>query len=184
MAKRLIIILLVAFCLGLFLCWWTLFLDPEYDRPYARYATITPALKKQVLEDTQGMDYNSVVSYATDLTEESLSFARHNDIPAGKANCIGYAQLCSDICNLAFEANHIKADAKPVVGGVYLFGLNLCKVATKLVPAEYKSFVKDHDFVWIDIDGEAREMVDPTLGDLIGNSINDFYIYDTYINCR
>ena len=54
--------------------------------------------------------------------------------------------------------------AKPVVGYVTFCGLNLCKLLKSVVPEKYKSFVKDHDFVEIDL-GERVRYFDASLYD-------------------
>ena len=45
------------------------------------------------------------VKYSMRLTADLLSFTEKNDLDNGKANCVGYAVLCSRICNYAFQVN-------------------------------------------------------------------------------
>ena len=104
-------------------------------------------LKGRIKSETVGYSDEKIVKYSLDLTAELLKFTRENALRDGKANCVGYAQLCSNICNHAFAARHSKARTKPVVGYITICGINVCKVAYFLAPAKDKNFVKDHDFV-------------------------------------
>ena len=93
-----------------------------------------------------------------------------NDLDNGKANCVGYAILCSRICNYAFQANGMAYRAKPVVGYVSLYGVNLCRLLQAIAPQRWKNFVKDHGFVEL-----KRE--DRTL--FFDASLYDFNLYCT-----
>lgn len=104
-------------------------------------------LKGRIKSETVGYSDEEIVKYSLDLTAELLQFTRVNSLKDGKANCVGYAQLCSNICNYAFAACHSKARTKPVVGTIVICGVDVCKVAYFLAPAKDKNFVKDHDFV-------------------------------------
>ena len=53
----------------------------------------------------------------------------------------------SRICNYAFQVNGMGYRAKPVVGYVSLYGVNLCRLLQAIAPQRWKNFVKDHDFV-------------------------------------
>lgn len=88
-------------------------------------------------------------------------------IPNGKANCVGYAQLTSAIINYAFQVKKLPYMAKPVVGKVYLFGINLNNVAQKILPQRHSPFFKDHDFVEIDLEDKII-FIDSSLQDLTG----------------
>lgn len=55
--------------------------------------------------------------------------------------------MCSRICNYAFQVNGMGYRAKPVVGYVSLYGVNLCRLLQAIAPQRWKNFVKDHDFV-------------------------------------
>lgn len=90
-------------------------------------------------------------------------------IPNGKANCVGYAQLTSAIINYAFQVKKLPYMAKPVVGKVYLFGIDLNNVVQKILPKKYRPFFKDHDFVEVDL-GDKTIYVDSSLQDLSGLS--------------
>lgn len=88
-------------------------------------------------------------------------------IPNGKANCVGYAQLTSAIINYAFQVKKLPYMAKPVVGKVYLFGIDLNNVAQKILPKKHRPFFKDHDFVEINL-GDKTVFIDSSLQDLTG----------------
>lgn len=53
----------------------------------------------------------------------------------------------SRICNYALQVNGLGYRARPVVGYVSLYGVNLCRLLQAVAPRRWKSFVKDHDFV-------------------------------------
>lgn len=57
--------------------------------------------------------------------------------------------------------------AKPVVGKVYLFGINLNNIAQKILPQRHRLFFKDHDFVEINLD-DKTVFIDSSLQDLTG----------------
>ena len=95
-----------------------------------------------------------------------LSFRCKNDIDNGKANCVGYAKLCAAISNHAYTTHHINAKAKPVVGYVKFYSINVCQalVCSKM-PKGWNDFFKDHDFVEFQIAGQTI-YADPSLYDL------------------
>ena len=114
------------------------------------------------------MEVEQIIDYSLSLTASELKFAFKNDITNGKANCVGYAQLCAAICNQAMAANGIEGKARPVVGYIESNGINWCKVLKAIAPkASYKNFVKDHDFVELTI-GSRRYYFDPSIYDVFG----------------
>ena len=121
-------------------------LSPTAERgeTYALPASVA----EQVELETRGMNAEQVVDYAIDFTTSQLRFATSNDIPRGRANCVGYAQLCAAVCNRGFISNGLCDRACPVVGDVRLWGARVCG-ALKALPfgGRWKAFVKDHDFV-------------------------------------
>ncbi len=86
-------------------------------------------LKGRIKSETVGYSDEEIVKYSLDLTAELLKFTRVNALRDGKANCVGYAQLCSNICNHAFAARHSKARTKPVVGFIEVCGVDMFKIA-------------------------------------------------------
>ena len=74
------------------------------------------------------MEVEQIIDFSLSLTANRLRFAARNDIDNGKANCIGYTQLCAAICNRAMAANGIEGKARPVVGYIESKGVNWCKV--------------------------------------------------------
>ena len=92
-------------------------------------------------------------------------FSEKNCLEKGEANCVGYAVLCSNICNYALSINNSTARTKPVVGYIKICGINICDLAQSLVSPEYKNFVKDHDFVEYYKEGQESTFFDPSLYD-------------------
>lgn len=133
------------------------------DRHYPAYS-LPSQLKDIIKADTKGMTEMEIISYSTKETAKMLEFSKGNDIKTGKANCIGYANVCSSICRYAFKVNNIERKVTPVVGYVSKFHINLCDVLTFFVPSSYKGFVKDHDFVEVDM-GEYYIYFDACLYD-------------------
>jgi len=123
-------------------------------------------LKGSIKSETVGYSDEKIVKYSLDLTAELLRFTRVNALKDGKANCVGYAQLCSNICNHAFAARHSKARTKPVVGTIKICGVDVCKVAYSLAPAKDKNFVKDHDFVEYRHRDGTTSFFDPSIYDV------------------
>jgi hypothetical protein len=126
------------------------------------------SLKAKVEQDTRGMDIEQIINYGLTLTASRLRFSRYNDIDMGKANCVGYAQLCASICNQALSANGINGQAEPVVGYIESNGINWCDVLNSVAPKDsYKNFVKDHDFVELVTESKTYYF-DPSIYDVLG----------------
>lgn len=127
---------------------------------------LSQSLKGRIQKETQDMDKAAVIDYSVKLTAKLLTFSatqgKLGDNKKSKANCVGYARLCASICNYGFRQNHIQAKAKPVVGYVYLWNFNLCKLISHNTSGRLSLFTKDHDFV--DIDGK---FVDPCIYDIL-----------------
>ena len=126
-------------------------------------------IKECVNNECNDTDPEKCAKYGMKLTCKLFKFTKKNDIANGKANCVGYAQLCSEICNYAMSHNGISYRTKPVVGYVTFYGIDLCKILKTIVPNKYKNFVKDHDFVEMDL-GDKYMYFDASL-------------FDFYINC-
>lgn len=127
------------------------------------------SLKSQIAIETKGMTVKQIINYSLDLTAKKLKFAEKNDINHGKANCVGYAQLCSAICNQALKNNNFKCRAKPVVGYISNCGINLCSLFKNVAPTKHwQDFVKDHDFVELQL-GDTTYYFDPSVYDILGN---------------
>ena len=136
---------------------------------------LTEETKRTIREDTNGLDYRQIIKYSVKFTGERLEFSLKNDLIHDKANCIGYSQVCSSICNYAFLANGIDLRTKPVVGYVTFCGINMCYLLQGIVPDRYKSFVKDHDFVELLLEDKSL---------LFDASLYDFNINATTIAKR
>lgn len=146
------------------------------NRPY-HPVPLSKELKERIKSDVSVMDdASSIVRYSCSLTAELLSFSGKNDILRGKANCIGYAQLSSTICNYAFsvfdgEDKSIRnCVARPVVGTVHYCGLNLNSLLQNILPQKHKSFFKDHDFMEVKFSGGDIIYVDACIYDYFGRN--------------
>jgi len=163
---RVIVCLLI--CLGgVFLLISQIKFNKDRDRNCIN-CTITSELRNQVKEiSNRSNTPQYIIEECSKLVCERLSFAAKNDIPKGKANCVGYAQLTSSVINYAFQVKMLPYRAKPVVGKVYLFGINLNNVAQKILPKKHRPFFIDHDFVEVEL-GDKTIYVDSSLQDLTG----------------
>ena len=149
-------------------------LEKERDRPTQEYA-LTSDIKDRIYRITSDNPIE-VIKASNDLCCELLSFSAKNDITNGRANCVGYAQFSSAIINYAFKLNDMPYKARPIVGQVYCFGINLTALSQKILPAHHRPFFKDHDFVEVDL-GDKMIYTDSSLQDLTGftfSQCNDF----------
>lgn len=163
--KIIIISVLICLCGVMFLI-SQIKLQKDRDRNIT-YA-ITSDKKEQIKVICGDSDStNDLIKECSELVCKELSFAAKNNIQCGKANCVGYAQLTSAIINYAFQVKKLPYKAKPVVGKVYLFGIDLNNVAQKILPQKHRPFFKDHDFVEVDL-GDRTIYVDSSLQDLTG----------------
>ena len=119
-----------------------------------------------------------IIEECSKLVCKELSFTAKNNIPHGEANCIGYAQLTSATINHAFQVKRLPYWAKPVVGKVYLFGIDLNEVAQTVLPKKHRPFFKDHDFVEVDL-GDKTVFIDSSLQDLTVLTFMQTHINET-----
>lgn len=148
----------IVFCaiivlMGIYIVWSPFSLIKIGDRtnPYR----LDKTLITEITSETRGMSAEDIRRYSIRKTARRLSFSVTNNLPKHEANCVGYAQMCASISNYAFAKNNIQASAKPVVGYVTFYGINLCNVLKFFMPTQrWKNFVKDHDFVEYHIDGK------------------------------
>ena len=132
------------------------------------FCLLSESLAAQISSEAKGMEIEQIIDYSLNLTANQLQFSRYNEINRGKANCVGYAQLCSAICTQALIVNGIEGYARPVVGYVESNGINWCKMLKAIAPkTSYKNFVKDHDFVELTTATEVYHF-DPCIYDLLG----------------
>ena len=129
---------------------------------------ISDDCKATIKDNISGLNEMNVIHYCVQLTSNYLEFSKCNAIDKGKANCVGYSKLCKSMCQYAFQENGMYCKVRHVRGYVSGWGLNLCDLATRLVPAEYKNYVKDHDFIEIEL-CEMYIYIDPSLYDLIND---------------
>lgn len=125
--------------------------------------------KTYIKANTIGLSAYEIIDFSIKYSADKLKFTKKNDLPNYKANCVGYAKYCAAVCNYAATVNNINLKAKPVVGYVYYYSINLCSVLRAIVPEQYKNFVKDHDFVEFRI-GSKIIYGDPSLYDIIGTA--------------
>lgn len=138
----------------IFAIWCSLSLEKIGDRDGVFHPD--KELKAEIMEETKGMTAEEIRRYGIRKTARMLAFAERNDLAKGKANCVGYGKMCAGICDYAFKANGLQAEAKPVVGYVMCGSVNMCNVLKRCMPTgRWKAFVKDHDFVEFNIDGET-----------------------------
>lgn len=159
--------ILILICLLALFCVTTAIpiLKKERDRTY-NPVHLSEKLKQDIKEDTQYLPPYKIVVYCKEKTQELLKFStkceHFDDQRVTKMHCVGYAQVCSTICNYAFKVNNIKGYAKPVVGYVEWNGINLNKFS-KFLPGKWKNFTQDHDFVEIEYENDYKLYVDPLL---------------------
>ncbi len=98
--RKVLGMVIFATVLAVFLC-SGLELRKTGNRPYTPYP-LSKELKERINQDVSRLNKpTDVAEYSCDLTTELLTFSEKNDIPHGKANCVGYAQLSSSIFNYA-----------------------------------------------------------------------------------
>lgn len=137
------------------------------DRSALPY-TLTSELKTSIDKICTSTDSpEKIIDECSELVCKELSFTSKNNIQCGKANCVGYAQLTSAVINYAFQVKKLPYKATPVVGKVYLFGINLNNIAQTILPQKHRPFFKDHDFVEVDL-GDKTIYIDSSLQDLTG----------------
>ena len=141
--------------------------DTVVDSSYS----ISDEIKTQISLSTNGLGDSEIADYCLKLTLKELEFSKQNDISNGSANCVGYAQFFKSVCNYAYTVNAREVTVEHVRGYIFSFGVNLCKVAKAIVPAKFKGFVKDHDFVEVDF-GDYQCYLDPSLSNVFGITIS------------
>ena len=179
MRKRKVIVIVILIIVGLGCIRFLISeieLKKDCDRNNVEYS-LAEDLKGRIEDLCKDSDSaNDLIKKCSELVCKELSFTAKNNIQCGKANCVGYAQLTSAIINYAFQVKKLPYKAKPVVGKVYLFGIDLNNVAQKILPKKHRPFFKDHDFVEVDL-GDKTVFIDSSLQDLTG-----FTYIQTYIN--
>ena len=124
-----------------------------------------------------------IEEYSLDLTAELLYFTDKQKFrspsylcldKAAGAHCVGYSQVCTAICNYAFQQKgmtHVKA--RHMRGDVEFLGISLTKILkwsfSKLGMTKWAGFCQDHDYVEV-VNTGTNEIVsfDPSVYDLLG----------------
>lgn len=135
------LLILVAIVLVIYVMLSAFSLVKTADRPNTSYQ-LPKELKERIVNETKGMDEMDIVNYSLRLTGKLLDFSEKNNLQGGKANCVGYAQLCASITNYGLKTNKREGFCKPVVGYVTRGGMNLCTVLKKLFPQSTKLSLK------------------------------------------
>lgn len=117
-------------------------------------------------------DVDNIIKFCCEFACKHLSFHRKNDLNDGKANCVGYAQYTSEVLNQVFRLKGLSCTSRPVVGSVYLYGVNLHPILLSILSKSQSSFPKDHDFVEIVFEDGSNRYVDTSLQDLTGRMIS------------
>ena len=164
MKKFTILILLLLFSV-IYVCAEGLSLKKIRDRGY-NPVSLSQEFKQKVKKETKGMNEREVVIYCNEKTQNLLTFStkceKFDDRRKTKMHCVGYAQVLATICNYAFATNGMKGRANPVVGHVYLNGMNLNECSAML-PEKWKNFTKDHDFTEVRLSDGTTIYVDASL---------------------
>ena len=119
--------------------------------------------------NTKNMDFVSITNYCNTLTCELLAFDTKENITLNlynsRGHCITYSKICTELCNIAYEANNINASAKIVVGYFTFLNLNINELVTKILPKKYKGFFINHDVVEITYENKTL-LIDPSFRDV------------------
>ena len=164
------VLILLVFGIGIILT-PSIKLEKQYDR--GNDYILNSELKYKINSETHGMDEMEILNYSIKTSGDYLEFAEKNNINDHKANCVGYAKLCSCICNYALSVNNMSGYAKPVVGYPKFSKVNICHILKYIAPKKYKAFVKNHDFVEFSF-GNGIIYADPCAYDLIGTDCTTF----------
>lgn len=148
-------------------------LEKQYDRA-SNPVGLSTRLKQEIAIETKTISGLDLLNYSLKKTAKALEFGKTNSISKGKANCVGYAQLCSSIFNYSCNINNIaRCEAFPVIGTIKFNEIDLCKILKNLAPDNWKKFVMNHDFVEFHVDGKVI-YADPTAKDLLNKSFITF----------
>ena len=161
MKKKLLCIVVLVICICAVL--YGFGLVKTSNRPNADYP-ISKQIKEKIQTEGMGLTPEECVKYSLKLTSNNLRFTEKDSIANGKANCVGYAIMCSSICNYALQINNLNCKSRPVVGYVTFYGINLCNVLKALAPQEW-----NHDFVELELNDSIVFF--------------DASLYDYYIDC-
>lgn len=154
----------------LFIC--GLSLHKTANRPSGAYSLPEEDRQELLANIASISDETEIIKRCNEFVCEKLSFHRKNNLKAREANCVGYAQYTATVLNAAFKHKGLSSRARPVVGQVHFYGINLHLFAIAILPSNLKSFFKDHDFGEISKENGDTVYIDTSLQDLIGKSFN------------
>lgn len=140
------------------------------NRLYTPYSLTVSDGKELIAQLASVEDETEIIKECDKYACKKLSFHRKNNLKNKEANRVGYDQYTSALLNFAFKYKGLLSKARPVVGQVHLYGLNLHPLAMAIMPNNLKSFFKDHDFVEIRKEKGDTIYIDTSLQDIIGKS--------------
>jgi len=105
------------------------------------YYTLSASTKEQIIMESPA-DYKGIIKFSLKLTAKQLTFAEKNNFGENETNCVGYAHVCSSICNYALVHHGYTPSAKPVVGYVSFCGINLCLFFKELSQRNIRTSLK------------------------------------------
>lgn len=153
-------------------------LEKIADRPLNHSYFLTDCPKQDVYNYKSAFD-KSIISTVDDYVKNKLEFGYRNDIQNGKANCVGYSQLWVNTYNYMTRNLKNSLNARPVVGIGYLYiagyKMNLNEILMSIVPSKHKNFVKNHDFVELEYQGQ-KYYFSPSIEDIFGNTITRYIL--------
>jgi len=117
-----------------------------------------------IWEETAGMDDEQILRYAVKRTAQDLTFSIDT-------NCMHYASYCASVFNCACQHNGLPSsvEAKPVVGYVHIWGINVCKVLYGLTGCH---FIKDHDVTEVHLADGRAVLVDANAYDYLFSDLS------------
>lgn len=160
-------LLLSILCVMYFLFIHGLSLRKTDNRPFVSYSLTEAEAKDLQARIASTSDEIEIIKRCNEFACKKLSFHRKNNLKKGEANCVGYAQYTAALLNYAFIYKNLKSKARPVVGQVHLYSINLHPFAVAIMPKNLKSFFKDHDFVEIRKQNCDNMFIDSSLSDLL-----------------
>ena len=119
------------------------------NRPHMSYYFNEEEMERLVTLLDSATSEAETINICNTFACNNLSFHQKNNLRNGEANCVGYAQYSSAVLNYAFSYKGFSSTARPVVGQIYLYGLNIHPLMLSVLPDNLTSFFKDHDFVEI-----------------------------------
>lgn len=129
-------------------------------------------IKEYVIESTHSYDVYEITRHCAKITCDLLEFSFNQNISFNngtlKGHCVTYARLHSTLCNIAFKAHNINAQAKPIVGNIIMYNININNLLVKIIPKKYEHYFINHDIVEITYDNNKILLIDPLEREFFG----------------